>query len=590
MEDFNSWKEKLRDNSNIVNVISKYVPLTKKGKTFWGNCPFHFEKTPSFAVNEMEQYYHCFGCGASGDVFGFVQKIEPCDFMEACEILAKDANMKMPDFRDNESINRAKKQKEIAYNVLRESANYYVKNLYSPQGKPAQDYIAKRNLKAETVKHFALGYSLGWNEIIAHLTKLGFTLDDMELAGVVAKKEGKVYDAYAKRLLFPIVNTSGDVVGFSARILEDADFAKYKNTAQTIVFDKSKVLYGLQNIKQVKQTEPLNEIIIVEGQIDLVSIWQQGVKNAVATMGTALTPLHAKELKRYCDKVVLCFDGDSAGKKATVRSMDILASNGLDVYVTSLPDKMDPDEYINKFGKEAFVKQISEATYWVDYSILELSKQYNLNLRNEKSEFIAESLKVVQKLGSESEEMLYLDFIKKLTNISVDVLKKDFMQLKQNEKPTNTPSVASNDEALLTRENAYAKAVKFIIASMLFKKEYATKLQEDIEPYLVNNDYKKIYHYIATCQKENKKPIVSHLFELFEVESTPDVKAIVEYEFNAGNDTEAYFKDCISQIKRSGLLQMQKELTARLRAESDIEAKKEIAKQLNDVMTQLRKK
>lgn len=586
MEDFNAWKEKLRDNSNIVNVVSKYVPLTRKGNRYWANCPFHFEKTPSFEVNEMGQFFHCYGCGVSGDVFNFVQKIESCDFIEACEILAQDANMKMPTVVDNESINKAKKQKEIALNVLREAANYYVKNLFSEKGKPAQDYVERRKLKPETVKHFALGYSVGWNEVVAHLSKLNFSLEDMELAGIVAKKEGKVYDAYAKRLLFPIVNTTGNVIGFSARILEDADFAKYKNTTQTVVFDKSKVLYGLQNIKQAKREAPLHEIIIVEGQMDLVSIWQEGVKNAVATMGTALTPLHAKELKRYCDKVVLCFDGDSAGKKATARSIDILAANGLEVYVVSLPEKMDPDEYVNKNGKDAFVDLVKNALYWADYSILELSKQYNLSLRNEKSEFIAESLKVVQKLESESKQTLYLELIKNKTNISVDVLKQDFMLLQKNEKPKQLVE-KTNDEALLTRENAYAKAVKFVLAALLFQKTYAT-YEAEFEQYLLNADYQKIYHYILTSYESGKKPIASQLFSMFEVEQNDDVKAIIEYEFNAGNDSAGYFEDCMQTIKRSGLLQLQAKLTANLRAEKDLDARKKIAEQLNQVMIKLR--
>ncbi len=585
MEDFNSWKEKLKENSNIVNVISKYVPLNRKGKTWWANCPFHYEKTPSFAVNEMEQFYKCFGCGVSGDVFGFVQKIEACDFMEACEILAKDANMKMPVFQENEAINKLKQEKDLAYKILKDATLYYMHNLVGEQGKPGQAYITKRKLTPETVKQFAIGYSLGWNEVVDYLAKKGYTVAEMKMAGVVDEKDGKPYDAYAKRLIFPIINSNNDVVGFSARILEDANFAKYKNTAQTVVFNKSRVLYGINNIKKTKQTEPLHEIIIVEGQIDLISIYQAGIKNAVATMGTALTQLHAKELKRYCDKIVLCFDGDSAGKKATLHSIDILNAEGLQVYVSRIPNNADPDDYVNQFGKDAFIDIIKTGKYWVEFLITDLASQFNFTVPNERKEFIAQALQVVKKLESNSEQMVYLELIKKLSNISVDVLKRDLENL-NSAKPTD--KVQEEQQVGLNNENAYVKAVKFVLSALLFKKEYAY-LPENLEENLKNNDYKKIYRYIVSAYKENKKPVVSSLFDMFDVEHNPDVKAIVEYEFNTGNDSETYFKDCLKTVVKTSLEQLQQELTQKMKENITIDEKKEIAKQLSRVLEDIRK-
>lgn len=585
-QDFNSWKENLKENSDIVTTVSKYVSLQKKGKTWWGNCPFHFEKTPSFAVNDMDQYYHCFGCGASGDVITFVSKIESCDFMEACEILAKDANMQMPVFKENENNSKLKKEKETSYNVLREAALYYFNNLKLPQSKPAQDYIKRRKLEMDTIKAFGIGYSLGWNEVIEYLTKKGYSVNDLKLAGLIEEKNGNYFDAYAKRLIFPIINSSNDVIGFSARILEESNFAKYKNTSQTLVFDKSKVLYGINNIKKLKQSQPVNEIIIVEGQMDLISIYKSGVKNAVATMGTSLTALHAKELKRYCDKVVVCFDGDGAGKKATLRSIEILNSAGLDVYVASLPTGTDPDDYINKFGKNEFLNLIETATYWVEFLILDFAKSYDLNKPNEKSDFIINSLNVVKNLTSLSEQNVYLDLIKKISNISVDILRSDLNNL-DNARTLSEKKKETEESSQGLKENAYVKAVKFVISSLLHKKSYAT-LHAEIKENLLNGDYKRIYEYIEEAKKNNKQPIISTLFDMFDVENNEDIKDLINFEFIDSIDNEKYYNDCVKIIQISGLQNVQTQLTAKLKELTDLSERRQVAKELQEVILKMK--
>ena len=588
MEDFNAWKEKLRDNSDIVSVISRYLSLNKKGKTWWANCPFHFEKTPSFAVNEVEQYYHCFGCGATGDVFGFVQKMEAVDFIEACEILAKYANMKMPDFTDNENITKLKQQKQVVYKILKEATMYYMNNLRLDQAEVARKYIAKRQLDKQTLNNFAIGYSLGWDNIIGYMTGKGFTTADLKMAGLVDEKDGKFYDSYAKRLIFPIINSNNDVIGFSARMLEDANFAKYKNTAQTIVFNKSRVLYGINNLKKLKQTDPLNEIIIVEGQMDLISIYKNGVKNAVATMGTALTPLHAKELKRYCNKIVLCFDGDGAGKKASVHSIDILTSEGLQVYVASLPDGVDPDEYVLKNGKDKFYELISNAKYWVEYLITQLAQNANLENRQDKNEFILNALHVVNKLESSSEQVVYLDFIKNLTNISIDILKHDLENIGQ-AKPANAPQHTQEVESsvVVNKENAYVKAIRFVIAAQLHKKEYA-KLNEQISEYITNGDYKRILQQLQKSNEANESFRVSQLFDMFNVEENPDIKLLIEYEFVGGIDNKDYYNDCINTILKYGLELKQKQIMQQITAEKDLTKRRELTGKLAAVLSQIK--
>ena len=406
------WLDKLKSSNDIVTTASKYINLTKKGKTWWACCPFHFEKTASFAINEYEQYYHCFGCGASGDVIKFVEKFEALDFYDACKKLAEYAGMELPEYQLDENLLKTKKKREKIHQVLIDTAKFYYSNLKGDNARPALEYLAKRKLDTATIKEFGIGYSTGWNELVIHLKGLGYTEEEMLDAGVVEKKDGgKLYDCFGKRLCFPIFNIYGNVVGFSARVLEKTDFAKYKNTAQTLVFDKSTCIYGISQLKKLKNEEKINEIVIVEGQMDVISLFKSGIKNAVACMGTALTINHAKDLKRFADKVILCFDGDSAGKKATLRSIDILVNAGLNVFVVTIPNGHDPDEFVNLFGKAEWDKLMESSLYWVEFLIKDLAKSYNLDKVDEKNKFINDALGVIKKLETQSEQELYLKMV-----------------------------------------------------------------------------------------------------------------------------------------------------------------------------------
>lgn len=581
-----AWIEELKLKNDIVSVISKYSNLQKKGKTWWTCCPFHFEKTPSFAVNEYDQYYKCFGCGASGDVIKFIEKIESCDFYDACKILAKNANMEMPVFSNDENIAKLKQKKDLSLKILKDTANYYYLNLRNPVSKNALDYIDKRGLNTDIIKNFGIGYSIGWNELIEYLRTKGYSLEDMETAGVIEKKNGKYYDALAKRLVFPVVNSYGDVVGFSARVLEKVDFAKYKNTSQTIVFDKSKCVYNIFNVKKQKQNGELNEIVIVEGQMDVISLYSHGIKNAVACMGTALTNFHAKEMKKFTDKVVVCFDGDDAGKKATLRSLDILVNSGLNVYVANLPEGMDPDEYIQKYGKIQFDDLISNALYWVEYLIREFANKYNLTKVEEKNKFVNDSLNVIRNLTTESEKNIYLEIVKDISNINMSVLKADL------ENPTikvaEEEKTIIKEENTFSKENAYIKAVKFVVSALLHKKDYAY-LIDDFKDYILNPDYVLIYNYIEEQIKNGTKPIVSAIFNMFDdVENNLEVIDIINYNFVSSQDNIKYFEDCVKLIKNTGLQIKQKELTEKLSNTKDLTERVKVAQELQEIILKIK--
>ncbi len=582
------WIEKLKFNNDIISTLSRYVTLQKKGKTWWACCPFHFEKTPSFAVNEYEQYYHCFGCGASGDVIKFIEKHENIDFYDACKMLAEHAGMELPEYTNDENITKKKKKIDKCYQILSDAAKYYFNNLNNERSKVAREYLAKRKIDIATIKAFGLGYSLGWDQVVTYLKGRGYTEEEMLEAGVVETKNGRYYDCYANRLIFPIINTYGNVVGFSARVLEKSDFAKYKNTTQTLVFDKSKTLYGINIVKKHKQTSALNEIIIVEGQIDLISMFKAGITNAVATMGTALTQNHAKELGRFCNKVVLCFDGDGAGIKATLRSIEILVKNGLSVYCCHLPNGQDPDEFLNANGKDAFYDVINNAKYWVEYLINKYSRDYHMDRLEEKNKFIAECLNIIASLTTNSEQELYLDMVSEISGVTKRVLKAD---LENNDGKTELkPEVVDTVKEQATdnnrKENAYIKALRFVVWALLNKQEFA-KLTPDIKDSILDADYLKIYEYMENAYAKGEQPIVSAVFSMFDVDNNVEINNLVTYN-PAGNNTKEYYDDCVKTLIDSSLQMRQTDILNKLKSVTADE-RADLMKQLNDLIKLKRK-
>ena len=574
------WLEKLKQSNDIVTVASKYITLAKRGKTWWACCPFHFEKTPSFAINEMEQYYHCFGCGASGDVIKFVEKFESLDFYDACKKLAEYAGMELPEYQLDDNLVVVKKKREKIYQILIDTARFYYSNLKKPEASPALEYLTKRKLDMQTVKEFGIGYSTGWNELVLHLKKLGYSDEEMIDAGVVEKKDGKMFDALGRRLCFPIFNLYGNVVGFSARVLEKTDFAKYKNTAQTLVFDKSKCIYGISQLKKLKNAEKINEVVIVEGQMDVISLYKSGVKNAVACMGTALTTSHAKDLKRFADKVVLCFDGDSAGKKATLRSIEILVNAGINVN--------DPDEFVNMYGKGEWDKLIASALYCVEFLIRDFAKTYNLDKMEEKNKFIKDTLNIVKKLPTESEQEIYLKLIQNMSNVTMSVLKSDLNKISDDDIKQEDIVKVEDKSTINLKENAYVKAVKFVISALLHKKDYA-HIADGIRDNLLNPDYIKIYDYIENELKNNRVPIISKLFDMFDVEGSKDIYDIVNYVFVAGEDNEKYYDDCVKIIVKSGLTLEKERLLNLLSTTKDMTERKNIMQQIQQIIMREKK-
>ena len=348
----------LKSKNDIVEVIASYVNLERKGTNYWACCPFHHEKTPSFSVNSLDQYYHCFGCGASGDVITFIREIESVDFVDAVKILAERVKMPLPDMNfDSEKTLEQKRRRDEVLKILNAAAHFYLDNLNSGKADAHIQYILDRKLSAPTVRKFGLGASLDFKTLPQFLSDKGFRRDDiLESGAVTLSDKGKLTDAQGGRLIFPIINAMGDVVAFGGRVLEKTDFAKYKNTKETIVFNKSKNLYNINLVKKQKKAEGLKNIVMTEGYMDTISLWQTGFHNVVASMGTALTKEQARLAKRYVDDVLISYDGDFAGQKGAIRGLEILRDEGINVRVVALPEGLDPDDVVKKYGSEGYRK------------------------------------------------------------------------------------------------------------------------------------------------------------------------------------------------------------------------------------------
>ena len=622
------WLYQLKQRNNIVSVISKYVRLEKKGNKYWACCPFHNEKTPSFAVSEDEGFYYCFGCKESGDVISFVMKYESCDFAEAVEILAKNAGMEVPEFVGDKEILEKKKLKERILKLLDATYKHYQENLYLPAAKPAQEYIKKRNFTRHELEDFKMGYAVDWNEMINYLHSKGFTYKEMVEAGVarhndrkreenaVAKEHeldskemqleendeekilndendktkssieepervsGDYYDVMGKRLVFPIFNSLNECIGFSARVLGDSDYAKYKNTAETLVFQKGRVVFGINLVKALKQKSGLDKIIIVEGQIDVIAMHKAGFKSTVACMGTALTKENAHELKKLSDNVVLCFDGDTAGIKATIRSIDILKEEGFNVTIVSLPDKHDPDEILKEYGKDYLSNLINNALPITDYLLQYEQKNYDLSKPDEKGKFTVAALGHIAKLKSNSEEEPYLDKVKDLTNIPIDVLRRDLQKIKGGQALKSDKNIT--DKVLISRENGNIKAIKFILSSLIYKKDFVDK----------NIDYKKLLpHYRDIIEKTYENIPISSYFDYFDVDKTPILKDCIGMNFEEYKGMEKrYFDECLWSLAKQELENKKAELARKSDESRDLAEKAKIMQEVININKSLKER
>ena len=577
------WLDELKKKNDIVSVINSYIPLTKKGKNYWACCPFHSEKTPSFAVNEWDQFFHCFSCGESGDVISFVSKYENVDFMTAVQILAEKAKMEIPTYVYDEHLAKEKKHKDRILSLLNETKNFYVENLYKKTSTLPQEYIKKRKITYELLKKFEIGYSEDWTSLIHHLQTKGYSSQEMIDAGVAATKNNHLYDVMAERLMFPIKNSFGDTIAFSGRTLSSDAYAKYKNTTNTLVFDKSKAIFGINLLKESRGNIPY--ILLVEGQIDVLTMHKNGFTTAVACQGTAFTEKHVKELTRFTDNIIICLDGDSAGKNATIKAGNLFRQMGYNVKAILLPDGLDPDDYFKTHTKEEMQSLIDNAKAFMEYYIERVLEQYNLNNLSQKTEFIKKCLTILKTIPLVSEREIYLKKISELTLVPLASLKRDLENVKQEVKQ---PTIKQTVEEIAP-DSVNLKRIELILACMLEQKSFAKPIK-NFENYLNNLSLKLLYEKIVESYKTNTKLTKSQVCNYFDIEKDKVINAIVSLDLGKIENLEKYYNECVWSFYSTNLLQKQELLKQAFNETNDLVKRTEIAKELNEIVKKLAKK
>lgn len=501
--------------NNIVDVISSYVHLKRTGTSYVGLCPFHREKTPSFHVSEDKQLFYCFGCGTSGNIFDFVMKIENLDFVDALKFLAQRAGVILEE--EKSSYQESDEQRNLKQRILemnKLAARKFYDNLFEKESKICQDYVVKRELNRTSVIKYGLGFAKdSWDDLLNFLKNAGYTQDEILAAGLIAKNEkGRVYDKFRNRLMFPIIDVRGNVVAFSGRALGD-DPAKYMNSPETPVFHKSRNIFGLNIAKNISKTEG---VILVEGNIDVVSLYQRGIQNAVAGLGTAFTDEQALLLKRYANTVYVCYDSDEPGQKAALKAIDILMGAGNNVKVMSFTGAKDPDEFILKKGTEAFKKCIKAAVSPIEFKIINIRKKYDLTNVDEKISFVNEAAVILSGVDNTIEREAYVKRISKETDISEKSIISEINKLifkqtkKENEKKERIINNVEADVKIASdigekQNSGTYKTERMLLNVMFFDSKAFNYVKENAEEELFTSAvHKKIYKAILELKAENK--------------------------------------------------------------------------------------
>jgi len=605
--EFEDFISELKQKNDIVSVASKYVQVERKGRYFWCRCPFHGEKTPSCCLNDIDNFFYCYGCHVGGNVITFVKLIESLDFVEAIKLMAQWANMEVPSSiersRNGEDVALAKKRKERLISLMKETAMHYVGNLSKPCAATANEYIKRRQLDGNTQKHFGIGYSVNFGALPEFLREKGYTNEEMLACGVVKQKDGgKLYDPLANRVVFPIIDIYGNVIAFGGRTMEsNPQFAKYLNTAETELFNKRNTLYAINYLKKQRQNGPIPYVIVVEGYMDTISLHKAGFTMTVASMGTALTQSQAKMIKRFADKVYICYDGDAAGQNATLRGLDILKENGLDVMVVQLPDKFDPDDVIKTYGREGYQKILNEALPLVEFKLKYLKNKFDLSNVDGRVKYLNEAIEVLSGLSSVEQE-LYTLTVSEIAMTNVDFIKRELSK-KLDGKPIlneirskfaqNKP--VENNEDIVAEETVspvVVKAEKYVLCAIIHKKPYAF-FKTDIT-YLFSGARREIYKLI--CDTQAKSPsvnLVDALFDFYAEGNQSMIADIINYNAESNEDEEnekRYYQDCLWVIYKNYLEIRLKELTDEYSGEVDNLRRKELSQKMIEIHTKLKTK
>ena len=495
-----SFIDELIARNPIEDVVGQYVSLKRSGSNLFGLCPFHGEKTASFSVAPDKGIYYCFGCHKGGGAVNFMMEVEGPSYPDAVRALAKRAGMEVP---EDEQYQSRYRQQERLWALMKEAGRFYNEQLYTPAGAQCLQYVQKRGLSKSIVTRFGMGFAPdSWNALINAMKKKGYTEQELIDADLVGQKNGRIYDRFRNRLMFPIIDVRGNVIGFGGRVLDDSK-PKYLNTSETLIFNKRKNLFGLNFAKKTKH----DYMILVEGNIDVVALHQYGFDNAVASLGTSLTEEHAVLLSRYTEQVVLTYDSDEAGQRAAQRAIPMLEKVGIKVKVLQMVDAKDPDEFIQKFGVDRFKMLLEGSANRVEYQLNAIRKKYDLRIDDQKIAFVHEAAELICTLDSSVKREVYGGRVAESAGISMDAMKlevnKTFkrrkaIERKRQEKIDLAPMQAlqPKDRSIRYDNMRSARAEENIIAQILREPallEQAKALQpEDFSVELLGNVYKQL--------------------------------------------------------------------------------------------------
>ncbi|MCD7728590.1 MAG: DNA primase [Clostridia bacterium] len=570
----NEFVRTLIDKTDIVEVAGSYMHLEKKGGTYWACCPFHHEKTASFHVDEGRQFYHCFGCGVSGNVITLVKEMENCDFVDAVKLLADRAKLPIPQTAyDNERTVALKKKRDTILKILNDCAHFYLDNLNSGKADAHIEYILSRKIPSNIVRAFGLGASLNYTDLPKYLLAKGYDKQDMIDSGAINEAEGRLTDSQGGRLIFPIINAFDQVIAFGGRALKKTDFAKYKNTRETMVFNKSKTLYNINGLKKLKRGQAINGVIMVEGYMDTISLYQGGFKNVVASMGTSLTQDQARLIKRYSNTVYISYDGDGAGQKANMRGLEILKSEGIEVKVVPLPEGLDPDDVIKTYGSDGYKQCLDNAMPLIDYKMSVNKRGYDMDKPEEKVKYVSSALRIIKSAESAAEREMLLKNLRDETGISFEALNRDLQAAPapQEEKEEKPPEVKKDTS------DAHQKASRFVIAAFLFGAPYTADY--NLEEVVFDNEvHSLIAGYIRSKRLFDEKISIPELFEFFEDGSAEREELNNVIDLDDGNNMDGEvnlksFTDCLKKLKIDDINGKIEQFTRLAKSENEEERK-----------------
>ncbi len=585
--------EEIRNANDIIDIISQYVTLKRSGRNYFGLCPFHKEKSPSLSVSPDKQIFHCFGCGVGGNVIHFISKIEGLNFKDAIEFLAERAGIALPASENARDIYKQELKAKV-YEINEIAAKFYHDNLYKPYSKNAQEYVKKRKLDNQTLKAFLIGYaSPNYNELYNYLKKNGFTDEQILASSLVNRTEnGKFIDRFRNRFMIPIQDIRGKVIAFGGRVLDESK-PKYINSPENIVYSKGRNLFGLNIAKKFDTTK----LLIVEGYMDAISLYQRGITNVVASLGTAMTEAQGRLLRMYAKQIILGYDSDGAGQAAIVRGMDILTAMGCDVRVLQMEGAKDPDEYVIKYGSGRFLKLMDDAISLVEYKVKILKRNSNINTTSDKIKFLNDMAKILVSVDNKIEQEVYIDRLSSEYKISKEAIYAQINKIRYGNKPAERvlekQIIKRKTELPEDKEILQSSKTEKVLITLLINEGRSVyeKIKDKIKPEDFKLEQNKIIVKKMYEEFENGKSNIENILNLLEgqEDSINQVTAIMTEDLEI-NDVNKCIEDILYTYEREKLIKRKNEIIAEMnKLEISTDEARKLEGELSDIIMKLAK-